>query len=70
MENQKRSQSKTAPKGSLMDIELSIRRNDITLIIQYGSRSHKVTISSKDARELSNQLAKAADFLEKPDVIS
>lgn len=71
MEDQKKSQSKeTALKGILFDIEISMKRNDLTMIIRYNNRSHKVALSSRDARDLSNQLAKAADFLEKPDVIS
>ena len=67
---EKKSQNKEAAPGSLMDIEISMKRNDLTMIIQYGNRSHKVVLSSKDARTLSDQLAKAADFLEKPDVVS
>ena len=66
---EKKSQNKEAT-GSLMDIAISMKRNDLTMIIQYGNRSHKVVLSSKDARTLSDQLAKAADFLEKPDVVS
>lgn len=71
MEHQKKSQSKkVAPNGSLFDIELSLKQNNLTMIIQYGNRSHRLILSSQDARSLSNMLAKGADFLEKPDVVS